>query len=258
MNIKREIFITQAVKKTSAYLSRVFGKITKGQEKFPLDIVSQADKEAGKILIKQISRQFPNDGIFGEDLFGVEKKSKNNFCWVVDPLDGTHNFLTGLKEFGTLLALEKDGEIILSACCFPERKEFFFAKKGGGAFLNNKKIKVSETSFLRGQIVCLSGIFRKEPKKVLSDIKNFGEQGSKFRVYGTDAFAFTRVAFGSAIVATNRFCHPWDVAAPSLIVEEAGGKITDKDGKVWSIDSKNLIATNGFVHKKSLEIFKRS
>lgn len=250
--------MVQTVKKTSAYLLRVFGKITNSQEKFPLDVVSQADKEAGKILVKQISKQFPEDGIFGEDLPGAAKESKNNFRWIVDPLDGTHNFLAGLEEFGILLALEKDSKIVLSACCFPKRKEFFFAKKDGGAFLNNKKIRVSGTSILRGQIVCLSGIFRREPKKVLKDIKNFGEQGAKFRVYGTDAFAFTRVALGSAVAATNRFCYPWDVAAPSLIVEEAGGKITDKDGKPWSVCSKNLIATNGFTHKRALEIFKRN
>lgn len=249
--------MVQAVKKAGAYLSRVFGGITSGQEKIPLDVVSQADKEAGKILVKQISKCFPEDGIFGEDLPDATKESRNNFRWIIDPLDGTHNFLAGLEEFGTLLALERDGKVVLSACCFPKREEFFFAKKGSGAFLNDKKIRVSRTSFLRGQVVCLSGIFRKEPKKVLKDIKNFGEQGAKFRVYGTDAFAFTRVALGSAVVATNRFCRPWDVAAPSLIVEEAGGKITDEDGKPWSVISKNLIATNNSIHKKALEIFKK-
>jgi len=223
------------------------------REKSDLDFVSEADKEAEKSIIAEIKMHFPKDGILSEE--SEEVKGATNYRWIIDPLDGTHNFLAGFKEWGILLALEKKGEIVYGICFFPALDETFVAGKGKGAFINGKKIEVSKADDLRGQMFCSDGILRKKLKGILSDIEKFCAAGCRLRVYGSSPYSFIRVALGQALIATNRLAKPWDIAAPALIVEEAGGKVTDEKGNPWSIDSENLIATNGLVHKQALKIF---
>lgn len=227
------------------------------QEKANLDFVSDADKEAEKSIIAEIKMHFPKDGILSEE--SEEAKGATNYRWIIDPLDGTHNFLAGLKEWGTFLALEKKGRVIYGICCFPAigppPGEILTAEKGKGAFKNGKKIEVSKADDLRGQMFCSDGILRKKSREILEDIEKFCAVGCRLRVYGSSAFSFSRVALGRAVVATNRFGKPWDIAASALIVEEAGGKVTDEKGNPWSINSENLIATNGLIHDEALLLF---
>lgn len=246
-----------AVEKAGKYLSETFSKTDKAeavQEKSKLDLVSQADVGSELILISDIQKYFPNDGILSEELEG-EVGSTTGYHWILDPLDGTHNFLKGFKEFGVLLALEKAGEIILGIYYLPLLQELFVAEKRKGTFLNDIKISVSPAKEFSGEMFCSDGIFRHKPKEILRDIERFCGAGCRLRVYGSSPFAFTRVALGQAAVATNRLGKPWDIAAPALIVEEAGGKATDEKGNPWQIDSENLIATNGLLHEKSLVLF---
>ncbi len=224
------------------------------QEKGYLDFVSEADKEANKILISEINLYFPKDGILSEE--SPETGKKTIYRWIIDPLDGTHNYLVGFKEWGVLLSLEKKGKIIYGICYFPALKEIFIAEKGCGAFLNGEKIKVSDATDLRGQMFYSDGILRKKPREILRDIERFCAVGCRLRVPGSSPYSFTRVALGQAVIATNRFGKPWDIAAPALLVEEAGGKITDEKGNPWSVNSKNLIATNGILHEQALQLFR--
>lgn len=230
-------------------------KLISVQEKGYLDFVSEADKAVNKILISEINTYFPKDGILSEE--SPETKSNTLYRWIVDPLDGTHNFLAGFKEWGVFLALAlaKRGQIIYGICYFPALKEIFVVEKGKGAFCNGKKIKVSDATDLRGQMFCPDGILRKKPKEILGDIERFCGAGCRLRVYGSTPYAFTRVALGQALIATNRMGKAWDIAAPTLLVEEAGGKVTDEKGNPWQIDSENLIATNGLVHEQALKLF---
>jgi len=223
------------------------------QEKGYLDFVSEADKAANKILISKISTYFPKDGILSEE--SPETKSNTLYRWIIDPLDGTHNFLAGFKEWGVLLALKKRSQIIYGICYFPALGEIFTVEKRKGAFLNGEKIKVSDAVDLRGQMFCSDGILRKKPEEILRDIERYCGAGCRLRVYGSSPYAFTRVALGQALIATYRFGKPWDIAAVAFLVEEAGGKITDEEGNPWQIDSENLIATNGLVHEQVLELF---
>ncbi len=231
-------------------------KLISREEKGYLDFVSDADKEANEIIISEIKIHSPKDDILSEELAEAEIEKRTNYRWIIDPLDGTHNFLTGLKEWGILLALAKRSQIIYGICYFPALGEIFTAEKGKGAFLNGKKIEVSKATDLRGQMFCSDGILRKKPKEILGDIKRFCEAGCRLRVYGSSPYAFTRVALGQALIATNRMGKAWDIAAVALLVEEAGGKITDEKGNPWQIDSENLIATNGILHEQALELFR--
>ncbi len=261
MDEDRKSLAYSAVFKAGTRLLQIFEEKDKksisSQEKGYLDFVSEADKEAEKIIIAEIKMHFPKDGILSEESTEVEPEKRTNYRWIVDPLDGTHNFLVGFKEWGVLLALAKRSRIIYGICYFPALGEIFTAEKGKGAFCNGKKIKVSKATDLRGQMFCSDGTLRKKPKEILGDIERFCGAGCRLRVYGSSPYAFTRVALGQALIATNRMGKSWDIAAPALIVEEAGGKITDKEGNPWSVDSENLIVTNGneLVHKQALELF---
>ena len=251
----RRLLAYSAAFKAGSYLGRSLKRGIKAaaQEKFDLDLVSEADKKAEKIIVSEIRLHFPKDGILSEE--SKETESKTRYRWIIDPLDGTHNFLAGFKEFGTLLALEEEGKVILVICHFPLLREYFIAVKGRGAYCNGKKLKVSQVEEFRGQMFCSDGILRKKPKEILGDIERFCGAGCRLRVYGSSPYAFTRVALGQALIATNRLGKPWDIAAAALLVEEAGGKVTDEKGNPWSIDSENLLATNGLVHYQALKLF---
>lgn len=250
---KRKSLAYSAAFKAGAYLLQTLGKVVEIKEKSHLDLFSEADKEAEKIIVSEIRLHFPKDGILSEESPEVEAKTK--YRWIIDPLDGTHNFLVGLKEFGTLLALEEKGKIVFGICYFPMLREMFVAEKGKGAFCNRRRLKVSSIKELRGQMFCSDGIVRKKPKEILRDIEGFCAAGCRLRVYGSAPFAFTRVALGQAVVATNRLGVPWDIAAPALLVEESGGKVTDEKDSPWRIDSENLIATNDILHNQALALF---
>lgn len=262
MEIQRREVAVLAAELASEYLKNRFGEWVLIEEKAPLDLVSDADKMAEKIIFGIINGFFPEDGVLSEES-GMISSNKTGYCWIVDPLNGTHNFLNGFKEWGTLLALTKEGEVVLGVCYFPLLQEFFFAEKGRGAYCNKNKLRVSEARNLRGEFFLSDGILRCKPREILRDIEKFCGAGCRLRVYGSNPFSFLRVAMGQAVVATNRLCKPWDIAAPALFVEEAGGKVTDENGNPWHLDSENLIlnsenliATNGILHEQALLLFK--
>lgn len=254
MDAKRKKIACEAALKAGAVLLKMRGKLIVSEEKTFLDFVSEADKAAEKIIISAIKLYFPEDGILSEESGLLGKEARHR--WIIDPLDGTHNFLNGFKEFGVFIALEDKGRVIFSVCYFPALEELFTAEKEKGSFLNGKKIEVSKNSDLRGKMFCSDGILRKKPKEIFGDIEKFCCRANcRLRIYGSSPYSFTRVALGQALIATNRYGKPWDIAAPALIVEEAGGQVTDEKGNPWSVDSKNILATNGLVHKQSLKLF---
>ena len=239
---------------TDLYTPRKAGKSIPAKEKSSLDLVSDADMEIERIIMSEINLHFPEDGILSEE--SPELKGITKFRWIIDPLDGTHNFLAGFKEFGTILALEEDGIVIWGAFYLPMLEEFFVAERDIGAFCNGQRIRVSRATSFAGGMFCPDSIMRLKPREILRDIERFCALGLRLRAYGSCPYNMTRVALGQAIVALNRVGKPWDIAASALIVEEAGGTVTDENGKPWQIHSENLIATNGILHQRALELFR--
>ena len=256
MDVKREKIACEAALEAGAVLLETRGKSIVSEEKTFLDFVSEADKAAEKIIVSKIRSLFPEDDILSEESVFGRKEVRHR--WIIDPLDGTHNFLNGFKEFGTLIALEDEGQVIFAVCYFPALGEFFTAEKGKGAYCNGKRIKVSGADSLKGQMFCSDGIMRAKPKEILGDIERFCAAGCRLRIYGSSPYAFTLAAAGKALAATNRFGKPWDIAAPALIIEEAGGRLTDAKGNRWRVDSENLIATNSLIHEQALRLFNSS
>ena len=237
----------------SNYLLKNFHKVKTGSAKSDGTLVSVVDRAVEKLILSRIAAAFPKDGILSEE--SQPTSGENDYVWIVDPLDGTHNFLAGLPLFGTLLALAKNEDVIFAACAFPLLNEFFIAERGKGAHCNGKRIHVSKSAQLKGDLFLSDGTYNTRAQ-IMRDVDRMTKSRLRLRILGTTPLSMTRVACGAAICATNRAGTPWDIAAPALIVEEAGGRVTEPNGKRWSVHSKELVATNGIVHRQVLEILK--
>lgn len=238
--MSRKTVALNAVKKASEFLKKQFRVINVGVKKPDGSLVSAADRESERIIVSIIKKAFPNDGILSEE--SPERQGETGYRWIIDPLDGTHNFLNGFPVFGCLLALEYKKEIILSICSFPVLNELFVTEKNKGARLNNKRIHVSKSSVIKGQFFFSDGNIRRN-KKIIGDIKKLIKAGLRIRIVGSSAFGMTRVAMGQAAIATNRVATLWDIAAPALLVTEAGGKIINVSSREVIACSKSIIGS---------------
>lgn len=233
-------------------------KIQKGkqdirQKSHVTDLVTQADLDAEKIIIAAIIESFPAHNILSEEKGGINNKSQ--FTWVIDPLDGTSTFVAGIKNFAVSISLLKDNSPILGVVNWIPSGELFWAQKSKGAFVNGKKISVSQTSQLS------ESSFDFEYGKALHrEYKNdhfFLPLFKKIRypfVLGSSAVALALVSKGvleGFVTQGNR----WDFAGGAIIVEEAGGKVTDLKGEPldWTKERLDLVASNGLIHEAILE-----
>lgn len=216
--------------------------------------VTIADKEAEQIIIKTIKKAFPEHGFLGEE-FG-QAKTKTGYVWIIDPIDGTKSYTRHIPLFGTLLALAKDGEIILGVSNVPLQKELMYAEKGKGAFLNGKRVrtsfvkKLSEASMSHGNIVGFLEEHRHEDLLKIS---------TKFRSCRDimDLWAYHLLAQGKIDAVVEAKIKIWDIAPAVIIVQEAGGKVTDFRGRPVDLNSTDIVATNSRLHKTILAYFKR-
>ncbi len=239
-------FIMKIIKDAGEMLLKNFGTIEYHQP------VSNIDIEVEKQIIGQISQKYSNHNIIGEEIGTINKGSY--YTWIIDPLDGTMQYIRGLPYFSTSIALAYQNEVIFGAVYNPLLDELFYAEKNMGAFLNGNRIKVSQTSELEDAIMSSSacGSYKIAGKenvflKLLSSIKNI-------RIYGSPALDLCYVASGRFDARITSYTEPWDHSAGCLIVEEAGGRVTDWKDDSWGIQSKSLLVTNKVLHNKILEI----
>ena len=254
MNIQKEKMVMLiAAKQASKALLRYYGKKEKVKQKPNKTLVAVADIEANKVIIKTIKRNFPAHSILSEES-GFEDNG-SDYKWVIDPLDGTHNFLRGIPIFGTSIALEYKDEVILGVLQFPILNIIAIAEKNKGAFLNGKRIKISDKKSIEHAFVLIEFSYanRKEKTKFLEKLIH---KTIDVRNFGCAIYNLLLIACGKSdsyvILSTNE----WDVAAGFLLVEEAGGKITDLSGKKWNFRDKRYIVSNGKIDNVVLNIAK--
>jgi len=214
--------------------------------------VTLADKGAEKIIVKTIRQVFPDHGFLGEE-YG-EHKGKSEYVWIIDPIDGTKNYTRHVPMFGTLLALAKSGKIILGVSNVPEMKELMFAEKGRGAYLNDQRVKVSKVSSIEQAYLSIGSINNFYRKKLLNNILKLC-LGNLHPRSISDLWAYHLVAQGKGDIVIENNLHIWDIAAPAVIIEEAGGKATDLKGRPITLSSVDIVATNKILHKKVLGFF---
>lgn len=242
-----------AASQASKVLLHHFGKKEAIREKSNKTFVAAADLEANSAIIKIIKKKFPHHSILSEET-GFED-NKSEYKWVIDPLDGTHNFIHNIPVFGTSIALEHKNKAVLGILRFPALCITAFAEKGKGAFLNGKRLKVSNKKSLGHSYVMFEFSYadRKEKTALL---EKFAGTTIDLRSFGSAIYNLMLIASGRAEAYIIQSTNEWDVAAGFLIAEEASGKITGMHGEKWSFRQKSYVISNGKIHQKILQLLK--
>jgi len=214
--------------------------------------VTIADKAAEALIRETVSRAFPADGFLGEE-YG-DQPGSSGYRWVIDPIDGTKSFIRHIPLWATLIGLEYQGEQIGGVVHIPVFGMTYRALRGGGAFVNERKIRVSDVATLADSLVCYSSInwFTKYGRE--KSFLELATRTARQRGYG-DFYGFVLVAEGAADLMVEHGVNPWDVAATKAIVEEAGGRFTDWEDNP-TILRPDALASNGKVHAEALAILR--
>ncbi len=214
----------KAVEKASKSLIHDFGEVEKLQvtKKGPRDFVTKTDKNVEKILLEELKKTKKNYSFFSEEIGSINNKDNENI-WIIDPIDGTTNFLHGIPHFAICIALQSGGEIISGLIFDPIKDEMFFAEKNKGAFLNNQRLRVSKKNLLDN---CLFG----------SNHEGVKYSNLNMRYSGSAALDLAYVAAGRLDGFFHNHINLWDVAAGSLMVKEAGGVVND----IYNFDKNNI------------------
>ncbi len=220
------------------------------------NIVTEIDTKAESKIIEIIKAEFPDHGILSEEIGAIDEAA--SVKWVIDPIDGTINFAHSIPLCCVSIGIEKNGEIIMGAVYNPIMDEMFFAEKGQGSYLNDKKISVSKRDNFDLSLLVTG--FPYDNTKNTHTLGVFGEivkMNIPLRRLGSAALDICWVACGRFEGFWEYNLNPWDVAAGYIIAKEAGASVTDFSNKDMSIYNKEIIATNGLVHDKLLEIIQR-
>ena len=229
----------KACEKASKILIRDFGEIEKLQvsKKGPLDFVTNSDLKAEKIIIEELKKARPNYSIISEEN-GIENNKDKNNTWIIDPIDGTVNFLHGVPHFAISIALKSNEKIVSGLIFDPIKNEMFFAEKENGAFFNNHRIKVSKKSELDDCLFVTGGLIGKE-------------LNLSYRKSGCAALDMAYVASGRYDGYFQHNLSLWDIAAGIILVKEAGGVINEIDLSVN--ENIKIIASSADINEKLLK-----
>lgn len=256
-------FIKKLLLRSGEVLKSGFGKVTQYDNKQDQsNIVTESDFKSEQIIRKMINQSYPDHNILGEE-HGFEDK-KSDYTWIIDPLDGTSNYAAQIPWFGILVALIKDGQPILAGAYLPIAEDLYLAEKGKGATKNGAPIHVSVENEIRNLLICYSLDYSSDLSKTEREvqvIKNLVQNCRNLRSTNS-CVDFCLVADGRIGAALNQTMKIWDIAALQLIIEEAGGKVTDIHGQsiVYHPSQTSLsqnytaISANLVVHSKVRDI----
>ena len=214
--------------------------------------VTLADTGAEKVIRETIKQAFPDHGFIGEE-YGIEE-GESPYLWIIDPIDATKNYIRKIPIFGTQIALMKGEELILGVSNAPLLNELLYAEAGSGAFLNGEPITVSSVTHPKDAMVCHGGLKWFIEKGTFPGIYNLIKDAARTRGFG-DFYMYHLVASARADAVVEAAISIWDIAAISVIVREAGGKVTDIRGQDITKDTESMVATNGILHDTVLNYF---
>ncbi|MDQ3098910.1 MAG: inositol monophosphatase [bacterium] len=225
--------------------------------KNPRDILAEGDTESEKIIIGKIKQNFPSHSIWSEE--AGKEILDSEYLWVIDPIDGTISFARKIEDYCVSIALSHKGSIIFGLIYQPALNKMYIAEKGKGAFLNNEPISVSTESDLITTLAATDNTSKND-----FQIKNFelltriSTHVRQIRICGSVALHIARLAEGKLdLYFKNRFNY-WDCAAGALILREAGGTVTDFDGKEFTQNSVNIVASNKIIHQSAIELIQKN
>ena len=241
-----------AARKAGRGLVRDFGEIEQLQVsvKGPGNFVTAADHRSEDVIFRELSKARPGYGFLMEERGRVDGPDKSH-RWIVDPLDGTTNFMHGIPIFSVAIALEREGEVVCGLVYNPVLDELYTAERGQGAFVNNRRLRVAARKSL-AECVISTGIphrGRGDHARFLGECKALMEQVSGVRRTGSAAIDLAWVAAGRFDAYFERGLQPWDIAAGMILVREAGGFVTEIDGSARVLETGNVVAGNQVVHR---------
>jgi len=225
-----------------------------------VDLVTQADRRSEEMIVRQLRKYFPEHAIAAEEGTGYENASE--YCWHVDPLDGTTNFAHGYPCFCVSIALTRRGEVLAGVIYNPVYEELYAAERGEGATLNGKKISVSKVDRLETSLLCTGfPVHKRLANPNIHYYWDFTLRSHGVRRDGSTALDLACLAAGRFDGFWEFGLKKWDTAAGVLLVEEAGGKVSDFAGEPYALGGPVILATNGLIHEEmrsiALEISKR-
>jgi len=243
--------MVNAAMKAARQLVRDFGEVEQLQvsKKGPSDFVSTADLKAEKTLLYELSKARPEFGFLMEEQ-GVREGDDKSQRWIIDPLDGTTNFLHGIPHFAISIALEQEGQLVAGVVYDPVKDEMFWAERGRGAFMNDRRMRVSARSDL-SRAVLATGIphhGRGDHGEFLAIVQEMMARTMGIRRYGAAALDLAYVAAGRYEGFWELDLHPWDIAAGTVLVREAGGYVSDYAGRDRAMESGEVLAGNDQLH----------
>ena len=255
LNVARE-----AALEAGKFLKYNLGKVKHVERKLgqETNLVTEIDKGSEALIIKKIKQHYPMHDILAEESGG--QKSNSDYRWVIDPLDGTTNFTHGLPIFCVSIGVEYKGTVVAGAIYDPCSDELFTAEKGSGAYLNGKRIQVSSNDKLINSLLVTGFPYnvKENPGRVVEHFVNMLMEGQGVRRLGSAALDLAYVAAGRLDAFWEVFLNPWDKAAGVLLVEEAGGKVTDFKDNPASIYDQSTLASNGRIHDQMIAVLRKA
>ena len=250
-------------REAGALLREFYARGVATEYKGDVDLVTEADRSSEKLIVERLKSSFPTHGVYGEE--GTRSGLESEYRWYVDPLDGTTNFAHGFPAFCVILGLERrpkglaadaDGEIVAGVIYDPLRDEMFSAERGKGSWLNGQRIHVSKTATLQESLTGTG--FPSQKRHVSPNVHFYQEMTLRshgVRRAGSAGLDLAYVASGRLDGFWEFNLNPWDTSAGVLLVTEAGGTVTHFDGGAFTLDSREVLATNGLIEGEMVHLF---
>lgn len=250
----RDVAITAARQAAGVLMDR-FGKIhhIANKNEAYRDLVTDVDLQVEEEIISVIRREYPDHNILSEEQ--GELSNNSEYKWIIDPLDGTHNYARKLPMFGVSIALEHKGAVVVGVIGLPYFDELYTAERGRGAYLNDVELHVSDVG-LGESLMIYDTKLRVNKEPMIHSLDDLVHEVFIIRMYGCATWDLCLIAKGQAEFTVDFTGKSWDMAAGALIVEEAGGKVTDLQGNAWNAYTHGCIASNGKVHEEVLGIMR--
>lgn len=254
MQSSMEKFIKEITYEAGIAILKKFGKIgVKYTKEDVTDVVTEADLIANNIITRAIKKKYPTHAIVSEET--GEHQIGAEYCWIIDPLDGTRNFATRTPMFAVMIALAHNGKVELATIYNPCANELVFAKKGKGAFLNGKKVTCSKQKTWKNSWGLTSVNISKKSSANLSKLVKYSEKEVFWMsAFGSAGVSNIYLADGRRDWRASQGGGIWDYAPAYLILTEAGCKVTNLKGEPWSLEDRNILSANKYLHSKLLKI----
>jgi myo-inositol-1(or 4)-monophosphatase len=252
-------FAIQTARDAGRILADRMGRALQVSNKGAIDLVTEADLAAEKLIVERITSHYPRHAILAEESGVTEGHTLSDgnaeWRWIVDPLDGTTNYAHGYPCFCVSIALEHEGSLEVGVIYDPTRDELFAAERGQGATLNDRTIRVSDVDDLNAAMLCTGFPYNvRERPDFAREFANFTMEAQAVRRDGSAAIDLAYLACGRFDGFWEDGLNPWDIAAGVLLIEEAGGRVTDFKGSALDIYSPKVLATNGLVHDRMMHV----